>query len=401
MSVPSSRLPLVFSSIGHTYSHLFMLLYPTVILALEDEWDLAYGKLMLLFLPASILFGVCALPAGWIGDRWSAPKMMVIYFIGTGAASVVTGLVDTPLGIAVGLGLIGVFGSIYHPVGIAWLVRDAGSRGKALGISGFFGGVGVASGPLLAGIFIDLMSWRYAFIIPGIVCCATGFVLWYCVGRGFVRDANAGSVGRAEAGKSEMLRGAIVLAITVIASGLIYQAISNNLPKLFDQRIGHMLGEGTFGVGALAGAIFILSSLAQLLGGWVADRYNLKLVYVVGWAIQVPMLVFVAYLHSLFIWPAVLMIFVASSASLPAENSLFARYSPPQWRATAYGVKFLLALGVSAAAVPLASYIHLETGGFYWMFVVLTVFAVLAVAATLFLPNPGDEDMVPVPEPAE
>ncbi len=43
MRVASPRLSLVFASVGHTYSHLFMLLYATVVLALEREFDRPFG----------------------------------------------------------------------------------------------------------------------------------------------------------------------------------------------------------------------------------------------------------------------------------------------------------------------------------------------------------------------
>ena len=393
----AARLALVFSSVGHSYAHMFMLLFPTVVLALERDWQQPYGVLMMLMLPGSILFGAAALPAGWLGDKWSAPKMMVIYFIGTGAAAVLTGLSQGMIGLAVGMGLMGLFASIYHPVGIAWLVRDSENRGKALGISGFFGAAGVASAPLIAGFFTDQMGWRSAFIVPGLVCIATGLALALFVARGWIHDRVAEVAAAAEASRQEMVRGAMVLVVTVIASGLIYQAASNNLPKLFDQRLGHLLGEGVVGVGMLASGIFVISSLAQLVGGWLADRFSLKAVYVSCWALQLPLLLLAANLHSLFLWPTLLMIFSAASASLPAENSLFARYSPPQWRGTAFGLKFVLALGVSAAAVPLASYIHLWTGEFFWLFVALGGFAAIASAATFFLPRPEDEGGVSLP----
>ena len=92
----AARLALVFSSVGHSYAHMFMLLFPTVVLALERDWQQPYGVLMMLMLPGSILFGAAALPAGWLGDKWSAPKMMVIYFIGTGAAAVAASETTAP-----------------------------------------------------------------------------------------------------------------------------------------------------------------------------------------------------------------------------------------------------------------------------------------------------------------
>lgn len=395
----AAQIALIFSSIGHVYAHMFLLLFPTVVLALEKQWQQPYGELMMLLLPASILFGAGALPAGWLGDRWSAPKMMVIYFLGTGGAAVLSGLVSTAVGLGLAMGLMGLFASIYHPVGIAWLVRDAENRGKALGISGFFGAVGVAIAPILAGFLTDTISWRAAFIVPGFVCIATGMALAVLVARGAVRDVVKDIAAMPEASRGEMRQGAMVLIITVIVSGLIYQAASNNLPKLFDQRLGGILdgvmGEGVVAVSAMVSAVFLFSSLAQLIGGWLADKFHLRTVYIICWGVQLPLLMLVAELSTLWLWPTIFMVFAAASASLPAENSLFARYSPPQWRGTAFGIKFVLALGVSSAAIPLASYIHLTTGGFYYLFIILAVLAGVAAVATWFLPRPkGDADGV-------
>jgi FSR family fosmidomycin resistance protein-like MFS transporter len=87
---------------------------------------------------------------------------------------------------------------------------------------------------------------------------------------------------------------------------------------------------------------------------------------------------------------------------LPSENGLLARYTPGNWRATAYGAKFVLALGVSASAIPLIGYVYDTTGGFYWLFILLGALAVIVFAAALLLPN--DRARVParaVPEAAE
>ena len=72
--------------------------------------------------PGAFLFGAGALPAGWLGDRWSKTTLLEIYFYGTGAMTILTGFAQTPLMLAVGLAGIGIFASIYHPVGMSWLV---------------------------------------------------------------------------------------------------------------------------------------------------------------------------------------------------------------------------------------------------------------------------------------
>jgi FSR family fosmidomycin resistance protein-like MFS transporter len=96
---------------------------------------------------------------------------------------------------------------------------------------------------------------------------------------------------------------------------------------------------------------------------------------------------------------------VSNTIGSPTENSLFARYSPPRWRSTAFGVKFVLTLGVAAAAVPLIAWVHKETGGFVMLFVILAGIAVMAAVAAWMLPGRGDGGSEPVPvenpQPAE
>src|SRR3546814_15197216 len=75
-----------------------------------------------------------------------------------------------------------LFRSIYHPVGIPWLIRNATSgTGKVLAINGIFGSLGTAGAGLIAGNLIALYGWRAAFVIPGIVCLLTGFVMVWCL----------------------------------------------------------------------------------------------------------------------------------------------------------------------------------------------------------------------------
>ena len=119
MGARSATLALVFASVGHFFAHLLMLLYPTVLLVIEGRWGMSYGELLSLSLGGFVLFGLGALPAGWLGDRWSAEHMMVVFFVGTGGAAIATGLAGSPAALAFGLAAIGLFGSIYHPVGTA------------------------------------------------------------------------------------------------------------------------------------------------------------------------------------------------------------------------------------------------------------------------------------------
>src|SRR5262249_24509179 len=219
----SAALALGFSSVGHFFAHLLMLLYPTVILALEGRWGMSYGELLSLSLGGFVLFGLGALPAGWLGDRWSAEGMMIAFFLGTGAAAIATGFSDGPWPLALGLAGIGLFGSIYHPVGTAWLVRDTRNRGRALGINGHAGTIGLGAAAFVAGALTQAIGWRAAFIIPGALCTATGVALLLCLrGDGSVPEGIA-HPPKLEAPRSDITRTFVALSFTMLADGIIAQ----------------------------------------------------------------------------------------------------------------------------------------------------------------------------------
>src|SRR5260370_42196516 len=102
MNRQSAGLALVFSSVGHFFAHLLMLLWPTVILVLEGQWGMSYGDLLSLSLGGFVLFGLGALPAGWLGDRGNTGRMMGVFFLRPGGGGAFTRAGGGPL--ARGLG---------------------------------------------------------------------------------------------------------------------------------------------------------------------------------------------------------------------------------------------------------------------------------------------------------
>ena len=388
MTARSARLSMGFSNIGHFFSHLLMLLYPTVVLALEGHFgDLTYGELLSLSIPGYVLFGAAALPAGWLGDRWSAEHMMVLYFVGTGAAAMLTGLANGPLGLALGLSLIGLFGSIYHPVGVAWLVRNAESRGKALGWNGIFGSLGLGVAALVAGALTQFISWRAAFIVPGLLCALTGIALAVFVRDGSVVASRTDRKPEPEASRADIVRAFFVLSITMLGTGLVAQMITVALPKIFAERLTALTDGGILGAGGFVTLVFLFSGASQIVGGWLADRFPLKVVYLVCWALQLPFVIAAATLFEVPLLFAIIVQQCLGIFALPAENSLLVSYTPSRWRATAFGAKFVLSLGVSSLGVPVIAMIYDRTGDFYWLFVTMALITAIVATAAMFLPS--------------
>lgn len=401
MPARSARLSLLFSCLGHGYMHLFTSFYFVIVLALESAWQLPYHELVGLWTLGAALVGIGALPAGWLADRWSAAGMMVVFFVGLGASSILCGLVDGKLALLIGLSAIGLFSAIYHPVGIAWLVRNAESRGKALGINGVFGSIGIASAALVAGALIDLFGWRAAFIVPGAICVATGLALWLCLRLGIVTEGERAGRPEPAQSRSDMLRVFAILLFTMLCMGLIFQGTQAALPKVFDLRLRDIAGEGAFGVGAIVAAVYAAGGVMQVIGGHLADRYPLKPVYLGAFLFQVPVLAAVALFAGLPLIAVAMLTVTLSTVALPAENMLLARYTPERHHSLAFGVKFVLAFGTAPLALYMVARIQALTGEFVWLFALMAGLALACTVAAVLLPGRWRRAPAPVAAPAE
>jgi hypothetical protein len=74
----------------------------------------------------------------------------------------------------------------------------------------------------------------------------------------------------------------------------------------------------------------------------------------------------------------------------PIENSLFAQFTPPRWRATAYGLKFVLTFGVGSLAVWLVRWANDLGGGLTYALLALAVVVALVIAAAAVLVRLGE-----------
>jgi MFS family permease len=401
MNKGSVRWAIFFANIGHTLTHLMMLLYPTVVLTLGTQFTLSYGELMWLSVPGLVLYGFAALPAGWLGDRWSAEHMMVLFFTGSGVAAIATALAQTPVQIACGLAGIGFFGAIYHPVGTAWLVRHAENRGRMLGWNGIFGSIGVGAGPIVGATLSAFYSWRAAFLVPGIVALLLGGALLLLVRGGSVVAAKTDVKPQIGPASAEVKRVFLLLSVTMLSTGIIFQAFTSVLPKLFEVRLADLTAGGLVGTGGMVSLVFALSAAFQFFGGMAADRFSMKRIYLLCWSLQVPVLILATRLFELPLFIAALLCFSLTAISTPTENAMLAHYTPSRWRATAFGAKFLLSLGVSALGVPLVATVYDRSGDFVWLFAILGVLAAVVAVTALFLPRERRSVPDAVPAAAE
>ena len=386
-----TRTRFMFLNAGHFLDHYLMLVFASVAaFHLTSEWGMDYHQLIPYATPGLVAFGVCAIPAGWLADKWSRPAMMGIFFIGIGASAVFTSFTDTPIGMAIGLTLTGIFAAIYHPVGIAMVVQGRQKMGIPLAVNGIFGNMGVASAALITGLLIDNLGWRSAFYIPGIVSILIGLMYWRFESRsaGDVLDTNKTQKPKVEAAalSSEVVKRIfIIVLIVTMFGGLIFQSTTFALPKIFDERL-QGFADSASSVGFYTFLVFSIAAFAQLVVGHLLDKYSARTILL--WIATFQVVLFAAMLNLTGL-PALIVamaFMLLVFGEIPITDVLVGKIVGSEWRSRAYALTYLVGFSVSAAAVPMIAVIH-EDWGFNRLFMLLACFAFLIVIAAWALPK--------------
>jgi MFS family permease len=184
-----------------------------------------------------------------------------------------------------------------------------------------------------------------------------------------------------------MRRVFIVLTLTMACNGFIYTGLMHTMPKIFETGLSPSLTGSYTEIGLYVGAVIAIASACSVVGGWLADRYSARTIYVSCWlAMVVPVFVLTSTFGALLLAvAAVAMAFNAGFAA--AENMLVAHYTPFRWRSLAYGAKFVLALGIGGLTVSLAGRTYEATGSFDLLYVLFTGAALTAALGAMMLPG--------------
>ena len=402
------RLHFLLLNLGHFLDHLFTLIFATVAaLALTQEWGLSYGELLGYATPGFLAFGLFALPAGWLADKWSREGMIAVFFIGIGASSVVTGFAQTPLQIGIGLFVVAMFAAIYHPVGLAIVTQRWKNTGMRIALNGIWGNLGVASAALITGYFIDHGGWRTAFIVPGIFSVAVGILYaihqWPEVSRrGFAERAVATPAAAPSADyKALLLRISVIVFLTTAISSLVFQSTTFALPKIFDERLQGIARDLTQWLnatglssrselatilGALTFVVFACASMAQLVVGMLLDRVGPRAVFLTASALQVTFFAAMPGLRDGWALLGAFGFMVGAFGQIPINDFMIGKMAGGAARARIYGARFVVSFLAFAEALPLIAFVY-GNYGFDTLFRLMSASAAVIFIAVACLPS--------------
>ncbi|MDI4237875.1 MFS transporter [Bradyrhizobium sp. Arg237L] len=377
---------------AHFIDHYSMLIFAAAVIVMGPALGMAYSELLPYATPGFIAFGAGSLLTGWLGDRWSRRHMMVIFFIGIGLSMISVGFVQTPLQLGAALFAIGVFASIYHPVGTAMIVSYADKLGREMGLNGVWGNLGVASSALATGVIGQYLGWRFAFIIPGVLTVLLGIVFALSV----VHEDRKGTkqaAAQARVAKKDMWRVILALLIVVIAISTTFNAVTVALPKLFAERLADLTRSPAL-LGVIAASVYVFGAMTQYTIGKLLDHHSLKTVALPLSFMLAPFLYLAATLSDLPLILVSIGIVMGAFGQVTVNDAMVGKYTSEEWRSRAYAVRYFVGFTAAGASVGLVAWLY-EQGGFVTMLRAFAALCLLAIAAAIILPR---EIRTPAPQ---
>ena len=250
------------------------------------ELDLSKSEISLAMMAFTLAYGLCAVPAGWLGDKYGARLILALLVGAWSLFTGATGLVVT-LGILIvvrflfGAAEAGAFPNAARVIKTWFPLRE---RGRVQGIMLSFAQIGGIVAPTATGYLIEAAGWRWVFGIFGFIglIWAAGFWFWHRNDPSEHSGVNAAELTEIRDGEPPppldpgpvpwaaiaRNRGIIALgAIMVLASFFTYFFYSWFPSYLEDARGVSNVDSGWLTSLAIAG-----SALGMLVGGWLSDR---------------------------------------------------------------------------------------------------------------------------------
>ncbi len=373
---PKETVILGITGMSHLLVHSQMLVLPTIFLVLQKQYSIGLDTLGFIATASAFMLGLGALPTGYFERKVGGRRLLLTYQIGSAASALIIILSKSIFGITVGLMLLGLFSSIYHPAGLTLISRRIPKLSKGMAIHGIFGSIGLALGPLLASFFTEMFSWRFAYgtlIVTHLVLSAFTFLLIQSRKAAYEEDEVTPSSGKTNIKALVMYYGIAVLL------GFAYTGFTTFIPTHFAYETRTLVGglSDIMRGGLFTTLVLIAGIIGQIIGGWAGDKYDK--VHLMFWIvlINIPLFALLGVTTGLPLISFGIMLGIAHFSMQPIGNSLIANLTDSKNRGLGYGVSFFMSFGVGSLSAGLSGWVAEQ-------YSVAMIFPVLAV---LLLPG--------------
>ena len=147
---------------------------------------------------------------------------------------------------------------------------------------------------------------------------------------------------------------------------------------------------------AALGTMTLMSTPGRLSGGWLADKWNLKYLYVISSVIQaIGLFIFSRITSMSWVWMFVVIYGLSYGFRIPLEPAMRAKYFGRKAFASIYGYMNAFAILGSFGGPFLAGWIYDTTGSYTNAFLIFAVMMIIGAVVVLFVKSPLEHKSYP------
>ncbi len=389
------------ASTAHFLTHGYMTLLPAVLVVLTGIEGLSFFEIGVIGTVGYLLYGAGSIPAGILTDKFGPKKMLSLGVLCMAVTSILVGLSPVGWFFAIAYALFGLSASIYHPAGLSLIARHVEKKGKALGLHGIMGNLGITIAPLFAALMVMVFNtWRAAYIVFGLI----GFGFAYVILKTKVEnepDLSLSSMkemfsfkkdktGETSAEEDNIITIPVALLLLYVGCmlfGFIYRGSITYFPTLFQQEINHISSQlppkPTVLAGLLTSIVLSFGMIGLWLSGYITDKVKRPEAVQIGvFILIVPLLYMISESTDMTVVIYSAVFSLVFFGWQPIQNALIAKYTTKRSHGIGYGINFFLIMGVGSLATAAGGYLTDEHGA-YAVYSMLAIIAVIAAVVSI------------------
>lgn len=377
------KFKLAFLCFSHTLLHVYTELPLALIPILRNEYELSFFIISLIVAIPRLSSLIFSIPSGVIADRFGATKIISFSLLLEFLAGIIILSTNSIEFIVLAFSLTSIASTIYHPPALsaAANILPQSFRSRGMGFHGASGTLGVAIGPLTLGLVLNILGWKYAYLI-WIIPILFSIIVSMSVRIDFNVTHNNITVSNnsVQSSLKEVLSSVFIMFLVIMlfrdAAGT---SISTYITSFFTYERGFdpAIASIIFGLSPLMGL------LSNIIGGFVGDRFGLKssFTFILSMLIlSIAGLFLSPYNHLIVLFYLTYGFF--SSMTMPITSSLVAHIVKPEYRGTAYSLEFV-PMSLIGIFMPILLSLLITIYGLTIIFVVAILLYLIAL--TLFL----------------
>lgn len=405
-----------FVMISHAVVHTYELSIPILMVIWLADFGLSTAILGTAVAVGYGLFGIGALPAGVLVDKFGSRELVLVCLAGMGGSFLLLSAAQGIVTITIALCVWGIAASVYHPAGLSLISTGVEQRGTGFAYHGMAGNFGIAFGPLLTAVLLLFFDWRYVtalLVVPAVIAILYAMTASFDETAAVQTKTDGGEPTDDESmslskfvtdSRALFTLGFSIAIVVVMMNGLFYRGTLTFLPDVLSDFVPNVadqlqlfdpdspMAEEFNPASYLYAGLLMIGMGGQYVGGKMTDRIRTE----TGLAIIFGSLAVVAVLFVPAAQAGVVPLLIISAllgfllfSLQPMYQATIAEYSPPGDRGLSYGYTYLGVFGVGAAGAAIAGYLlSVVTVGM--TFIALAVFPATGAVLAILLSRTGD-----------